>query len=93
MSGATEELELIQFHMAQNLTQRGEVRARALRVRSVSREEAWANTHKRESPWPVRKWTMEKMLAMGEHTTIFCSFAAAESDIGLNWGAHFESLP
>ena len=37
------ELELIQSHMAQKLVLRGEVVARALRVRSVSREEAWAS--------------------------------------------------
>ena len=37
------ELELIQPHMAQKPVLRGEVGARALRVRSVSREEAWAS--------------------------------------------------
>ena len=37
------ELELIQPHMAQKQMLRGEVGARALRVRSVSREEAWAS--------------------------------------------------
>ena len=36
------ELELIQPHMAQKTMLRAEVGARALRVRSVSREEAWA---------------------------------------------------
>ena len=36
------ELELIQSNMAQKPMLRGEVGARALRVRSVSREEAWA---------------------------------------------------
>ena len=36
------ELELVQSHMAQMPVLLGEVRARALRVRSVSREEAWA---------------------------------------------------
>ena len=35
-------LELIQAHMAQKPVLRVEVGARALRVRSVSREEAWA---------------------------------------------------
>ena len=38
------ELELIQSHMAQKPMLRGEVGARALRARSVSREEAWAST-------------------------------------------------
>ena len=37
------ELELIRSHMAQKLVLRGEVVARALRVRSVSREEALAS--------------------------------------------------
>ena len=37
------ELELIQSHMAQRPVLRGEVEARSLRVRSVSREEAWAS--------------------------------------------------
>ena len=37
------ELELIQSHMAQKPMLRGEVGARALCVRSVSREEAWAS--------------------------------------------------
>ena len=37
------ELELIQAHMAQKPMLRVEVGARALRVRSVSREEAWAS--------------------------------------------------
>ena len=37
------EFELIQPHMAQKLMLRIEVGARALRVRSVSREEAWAS--------------------------------------------------
>jgi hypothetical protein len=37
------ELELIQSHMAQKPMLRGEVGARALRVRSVSREEVWAS--------------------------------------------------
>jgi len=37
------ELELIQTHMAQKPVLRVEVGARALRVRSVSREEAWAS--------------------------------------------------
>ena len=37
------ELELIQFHMAQKPVLRGEVGARALRVRSVSRKEVWAS--------------------------------------------------
>jgi len=37
------ELELIQSHMAQKPALRVEVGARALRVRSVSREEAWAS--------------------------------------------------
>ena len=37
------ELELIQSHMAQKPMLRGEVGARALRVRSVSREKAWAS--------------------------------------------------
>ena len=37
------ELELIQFQMAQKPVLRGEVGARALRVRSVSREEVWAS--------------------------------------------------
>jgi len=37
------ELELIQPHKAQKQVLRGEVGARALRVRSVSREEAWAS--------------------------------------------------
>ena len=38
------ELELIQAHMAQKPVLRVEVGARALRVRSVSREEAWASS-------------------------------------------------
>ena len=37
------ELELIQGHMAQKPVLRVEVGARVLRVRSVSREEAWAS--------------------------------------------------
>ena len=37
------ELELIQIHMAQKPMLRVEVGSRALRVRSVSREEAWAS--------------------------------------------------
>jgi hypothetical protein len=37
------ELELIQTHMAQKPVLLVEVGARALRVRSVSREEAWAS--------------------------------------------------
>ena len=37
------ELELIQAHMAQKPVLRVEVSVRALRVRSVSREEAWAS--------------------------------------------------
>jgi hypothetical protein len=37
------ELELIQPHMAHKPMLRGEVGARALRVRSVSREEVWAS--------------------------------------------------
>ena len=37
------ELELIQFHMAQKAVLRGEVGARVLCVRSMSREEAWAS--------------------------------------------------
>ena len=37
------ELELIQSHMAQQPVLRSEVGACALRVRSVSREEAWAS--------------------------------------------------
>ena len=37
------ELELTQTHMAQKPVLRVEVGARALRVRSVSREEAWAS--------------------------------------------------
>ena len=37
------EPELIQAHMAQKPMLRVEVGARALRVRSVSREEAWAS--------------------------------------------------
>ena len=37
------ELELIQPQMAQKPMLRGEVGARALRVRSVSREEVWAS--------------------------------------------------
>ena len=37
------ELELIQFQMAQKPMLRGEVGARALRVRSVSSEEVWAS--------------------------------------------------
>ena len=37
------ELELIQTHMAQKPVLRVEVGARALRMRSVSREEAWAS--------------------------------------------------
>ena len=37
------ELELIQSQMAQKPMLRGEVGARALRVRSVSREEVWAS--------------------------------------------------
>ena len=37
------QLELIQFHMAQKPMLRGEVGARALRVRSVPREGAWAS--------------------------------------------------
>ena len=37
------ELELIQSHMAQKPVLRGEVRARALRVRSVPKEETWAS--------------------------------------------------
>ena len=37
------ELELIQFHMAQKPVLRVEEGARALRVQSVTREEAWAN--------------------------------------------------
>ena len=37
------ELELIQSHMAQKLILRGEVDARALCVRSVPREGAWAS--------------------------------------------------
>ena len=37
------ELELIQSQMAQKPMLRGEVGVRALRVRSVSREEVWAS--------------------------------------------------
>ena len=37
------ELEAVQFQMAQKPVLRGEVGARALRVRSMSREEAWAS--------------------------------------------------
>ena len=37
------ELELTQSHMAQETVLWGEVGARALRVRSVSREQAWAS--------------------------------------------------
>ena len=43
MCGAELELELIQPQMAQKPVLRGEVGARALRVRSVSREEVWAS--------------------------------------------------
>ena len=38
------ELKLTQSHMTQKKILRGEVGARVLRVRSVSREEAWAST-------------------------------------------------
>ena len=41
--GCELELELIQSQMAQKPMLRGEVGARALRVRSVSREEVWAS--------------------------------------------------
>ena len=41
--GVEFEIELIQSHMAQKPVLRGEVGARALRVRSVSREGAWAS--------------------------------------------------
>ena len=37
------ELELIQSHMAQKPVLRGEVGCQVLRVRSVSKEEAWAS--------------------------------------------------
>ena len=43
MSAVELELELIQTHMAQKPMPRGEVEARALRVRSVPREEEWAS--------------------------------------------------
>ena len=44
LSGTTElKLELIQSQMAQKPVLRGEGRTRALRVRSVSREGAWAS--------------------------------------------------
>ena len=43
------ELEIIQPHMAQNPVLRVEVGARALRVRSVSREEAWASAGVRDA--------------------------------------------
>ena len=39
------ELELIQAHMTQGPLLRVEVGARALRVRSVLREDAWAHVH------------------------------------------------
>ena len=39
----SKELELIQTHMAQKPVLRVELGARALRVRSVSREDAWAS--------------------------------------------------
>jgi hypothetical protein len=41
--GVELELELLQSHTAQKPVLRGEVGARALRVRLVSREEAWAS--------------------------------------------------
>ena len=41
---AEPELELIQTHMAHKPMLRGEVGARALRMRSVPREEVWAST-------------------------------------------------
>ena len=43
------ELELVQFQMAQKPVLRGEVGARALRVRSVSRDEVWATTSTRST--------------------------------------------
>ena len=43
MGGVELELELIKSQMAQKPVLRGEVAARALRVRSVSREEVWAS--------------------------------------------------
>ena len=45
------ELELIQTHMAQKPVLRVEVGARALRVRSVSREEAWASAGVQGAWW------------------------------------------
>ena len=45
------ELELTQAHMAQKLMLRVEVGARALRVRSVPREGAWASAGGVQGAW------------------------------------------